>query len=174
MIYSLGERRIETVGDEYFVAPSADVIGSVRLGRWASVWFGSVLRGDTDWIEVGDGTNIQDGCVVHVDAGEPTTIGRNVVVGHQVMLHSCTIGDECLIGNGAIVMDRAVIGSHTLVAAGSFIAPGKTIPSGVVVMGSPARIVREMSDKDREMIRHGAAGYQANAQRFRKELKAVG
>lgn len=171
MIYSLGERRIETVGDEYFVAPSADVIGSVRLGRWASVWFGSVLRGDTDWIEIGDGTNIQDGCVVHVDAGEPTTIGRNVVVGHQVMLHSCTVGDECLIGNGAIVMDRAVIGSHTLVAAGSFIAPGKTIPSGVVVMGSPARIVREMSDKDREMIAHGARSYQANAQRFRRELR---
>lgn len=173
MIYQLGERRIQTIGDEFFVAPSADVIGSVRLGRWASVWFGSVLRADNDWIELGDGTNVQDGCVIHVDPGAPTLIGSNVTVGHQVMLHSCTIGDESLIGNGAIVMDRAVIGSHTLVAAGAFVAPGKVIPSGVVVMGSPARVVRELNDKDREMIRHGAEGYQANAQRFRAGLKAV-
>jgi carbonic anhydrase/acetyltransferase-like protein (isoleucine patch superfamily) len=173
LIYRLGERCIETVGDQFFVAPSADVIGSVRLGRWASVWFGSVLRADNDWIELGDGTNVQDGCVIHVDPGAPTIIGRDVTVGHQVTLHSCTIGDESLIGNGAIVMDRAVIGSHTLVAAGAFVPPGKVIPSGVVVMGSPARVVRELTDKDREMIRHGTQSYQANAQRFKKELQGL-
>jgi carbonic anhydrase/acetyltransferase-like protein (isoleucine patch superfamily) len=172
MIYSLGERRIETVGDEFYVAPSADVIGSVRLGRWASVWFNAVLRGDSDWIEIGDGTNVQDGSVLHTDPGQPLIVGPHCTLGHQVFLHTCTVGECTLIGNGAIVMDRAVIGSHTIVAAGSFVPPGKTIPSGVVVMGSPAKVVRELSDKDREMIERAATEYQKNAQRYRRELKA--
>lgn len=173
MIYTLGERRIETVGDEFFIAPSASVIGTVRFGRWASVWFGAVLRGDMDWIELGEGTNVQDGSVIHTDPGQPTVIGRHCTIGHQALLHTCTVGDGCLIGNGAMVLDGATIGSNTIVAAAAFVAPGKTIPSGVVVMGSPARVVRELSDKDRAMIESGARGYQENARRFRAELLAA-
>jgi carbonic anhydrase/acetyltransferase-like protein (isoleucine patch superfamily) len=173
MIYRLGESSIETVGEEFYVAPTAAVIGKVRLGRWASVWFGAVLRGDTDWIELGDGTNVQDGSVIHTDQGAPLVVGRNVTIGHMALLHTCTIGDDTLIGNGAMVMDGALIGSNTIVAAGAFIAPGKIVPDGVVVMGSPATVVREVTEKDRERIRLGGEHYIANARRYRKELQPV-
>jgi carbonic anhydrase/acetyltransferase-like protein (isoleucine patch superfamily) len=172
MIYQLGERRIETVGEEYFVAPSADVIGSVKLGRWASVWFGAVLRGDNDWIEIGDGTNVQDGTVMHTDAGIRLTVGRNVTIGHRAFLHACTVGDDCLIANGAMLLDGVVVGANTIVAAGAFVPPGKTIPSGVVVMGSPAKVVRELTQEDRARIVRGAALYQENAKRFKAQLTA--
>ena len=172
MIYRLGERRIQTVGDEYFVAPSADVIGTVRLGRWASVWFGSVLRGDNDWIQLGDSTNVQDGSVLHTDQGIPLVIGNNVTVGHQAFLHACTVGDDCMIANGAVVLDRAVIGNNSIIAAGALVPPGKVVPSGVVMMGSPAVVARSISDKDIEMIRRAASGYAQNAQRYRRDLQA--
>lgn len=171
MIYAIGERRIETVGDDYFIAPSADVIGSVRLGRWASVWFGAVLRGDNDWIELGDGANVQDGTVMHTDTGVPLVVGPNVTIGHKAFLHACTIGEFSMIANGAMVLDGARIGRYTVVAAGAFVPPRKVIPDGVVVMGSPAKIVRELTDKDRDMLLRGAAGYIENARRFRAELK---
>jgi carbonic anhydrase/acetyltransferase-like protein (isoleucine patch superfamily) len=171
MIYRIGDRRIETVGDEYYVAPTAAVIGSVRLGRWASIWFGTTLRGDCDWIELGDGTNVQDGSVLHTDFGAPLILGRNVTIGHMVLLHTCTIADECLIGNGAVVLDHAVIGRHSIVAAGALVPPRKVIPSGVVVMGSPAKIAREVTDDDIAMIRGGNAHYIRNAQTFRRDLK---
>jgi carbonic anhydrase/acetyltransferase-like protein (isoleucine patch superfamily) len=172
MIYRLGERHIETVGEEFFIAPSADVIGSVRLGRWASVWFGAVLRGDNDWIEIGEGSNVQDGTVMHTDAGKALIVGRDVTIGHQAFLHQCTVGDHCLIANGAMVLDHAVIGSNTIVAAGAFVPPGKTIPSGVVVMGSPAKVVRELTEKDQATIRAGAMYYVENARRYREQLVA--
>jgi carbonic anhydrase/acetyltransferase-like protein (isoleucine patch superfamily) len=172
MIYTLGERRIETLGDDYFVAPSADVIGTVRLGRWASVWFNAVLRGDNDWIELGDGTNVQDGSVLHTDEGFPLVIGANCTIGHRAFLHACTVGDNSLIANGAMVLDGAKVGSFTIVAAGAFIPPRKIIPDGVVVMGSPAQVVRELTDRDRAYITGGAQHYRDNAQRYRKELKA--
>lgn len=172
MIYRLGERRIETVGEEYFVAPSADVIGTVRLGKWASVWFGAVLRGDNDWIQLGTATNVQDGSVLHTDQGIPLVIGDNVTVGHQAFLHACTVGDNCMIANGAIVLDRAVIGSNTVIAAGALVPPGKTIPSGVVMMGSPAVVAREITDKDIAKIRIAAERYVQNAQRYRSTLQA--
>lgn len=172
MIYRLGERRIETVGEEYFIAPSADVIGSVRLGRWASIWFGAILRGDNDWIELGDGTNVQDGTVMHTDSGIPLLVGRNVTIGHMALLHACTIGDSCLIANGAMVLDGAIIGSNTIVAAGAFVPPGKIMPSGVVLMGSPAKVVRELTEKDQELLRNGPEYYIQNARRFRNQLQA--
>jgi carbonic anhydrase/acetyltransferase-like protein (isoleucine patch superfamily) len=169
MIYRLGDRSIQTVGEEFYIAPSADVIGSVRLGRWASIWFGAVLRGDNEWIELGDGTNVQDGSVLHTDAGKPLTIGRNVTIGHRTMLHGCTIGAHCLIGNGAMILDRAVIGEHSIVAAGAFVPPGKIIPGGVLIMGSPAKVVRELEPKDRTLIEHGAEHYIHHARLFRTE-----
>lgn len=172
MIYALGERRIATVGEEYFVAPSADVIGTVRLGRWASVWFGAVLRGDNDWIELGDGTNVQDGSVMHTDTGQPLVIGAHCTIGHQAFLHACTVGEHSMIANGAMVLDGATIGHYTIVAAGAFVPPRKVIPDGVVVMGSPAKVVREITDKDRHMLVAGAQHYVENAQRFRRELVA--
>ena len=125
MIYTLGERRLETADDEWYVAPGAQVIGSVRLGSGASVWFNSVLRGDSDWIVIGDGTNIQDGSVIHTDPGEPTLVGRNVTVGHVAFLHGCTIGDGSLIANGARVLDGARIGERCIVAAGALVPPRK-------------------------------------------------
>lgn len=170
MIHSLGERRVQTVGDDYFVAPSADVIGTVRLGRWASVWFNAVLRGDMDWIELGDGTNVQDGSVLHTDEGIPLILGAHCTVGHKAMLHACTVGDHSLIANGAMVLDGARIGSFSIVAAGAFVPPRKTVPDGVVVMGNPASVVREVTDKDRQMLIGAAQHYVANAQRYRKEL----
>jgi carbonic anhydrase/acetyltransferase-like protein (isoleucine patch superfamily) len=169
MIYRLGDRCIQTVGEEFYVAPSADVIGNVRLGRWASVWFGAVLRGDNDWIELGDGTNVQDGSVLHTDEGTPLVVGRNVTIGHRTLLHKCSIGDDCLIGNGAMILDRAVIGAHTVVAAGAFVPPGKIIPGGVVIMGSPAKVVRQLAPKDRKLIERGAQHYIDNARRYRTE-----
>jgi carbonic anhydrase/acetyltransferase-like protein (isoleucine patch superfamily) len=170
MIYSLGERRIATIGEEYFVAPSADVIGTVRLGRWASVWFGAVLRGDSDWIEIGDGTNVQDGSVMHTDPGEPLVIGANSTIGHKAFLHTCTVGDSSMIANGAMVLDGAKIGSYSIVAAGAFVPPRKTVPDGVVVMGSPAKVVREITDRDRQMLIRASRHYVENAQRYRREL----
>jgi carbonic anhydrase/acetyltransferase-like protein (isoleucine patch superfamily) len=171
MIYTLGERRIETVGNEYYIAPSADVIGTVRLGRWASVWFGAVLRGDNDWIEIGDGTNVQDGTIMHTDAGIPLVVGPNCTIGHRAFLHACTVGEYSMIANGAMVLDGAKIGNYTVVAAGAFVPPRKVIPDGVVVMGSPAKVVREITEKDREMLLRGAGHYVENAKRFRAQLQ---
>jgi carbonic anhydrase/acetyltransferase-like protein (isoleucine patch superfamily) len=171
MIYTLGERRIETVGDEFYVAPSADVIGTVRLKRWASVWFGAVLRGDNDLIEIGEGTNVQDGTVMHTDEGEPLIVGANCTIGHKAFLHACTVGDFSMIANGAMVLDGAKVGSYSIVAAGAFVPPRKTIPDGVVVMGSPAKVVREITDRDRQMLLGAAQHYVENAKRYRAQLK---
>jgi carbonic anhydrase/acetyltransferase-like protein (isoleucine patch superfamily) len=174
MIYSLGARHFEAMGEDYFVAPSADLIGSVRLGRWASVWFNAVLRGDNDWIELGESTNVQDGSVLHTDSGTPLVLGPHCTVGHKAFLHACTVGEHSLIANGAMVLDGAKIGAYTIVAAGAFVPPRKVIPDGVVVMGSPAKIVREVTEKDRELLINSALHYQHNAQRYRKELVVRG
>jgi carbonic anhydrase/acetyltransferase-like protein (isoleucine patch superfamily) len=170
-IYSLGERRLVTVGDDFYIAPGAQVIGSVILGAGASVWFNSVLRADDENIEVGAGTNIQDGSVVHCDTGAPTILGREVTVGHMVMLHSCVIGDETLIGNGAIVLDRVRIGKHCIIAAGALVTPDKQIPDNSVVMGAPARIVRTVNAQDLAMIAQGAAHYRARMKLYKAQLR---
>jgi carbonic anhydrase/acetyltransferase-like protein (isoleucine patch superfamily) len=137
------------------------------------VWFNAVIRGDNDWIELGDGTNVQDGSVLHTDAGTPLVIGPNCTVGHKAFLHACVVGEHCMIANGAMVLDGAQIGKFSVVAAGAFVPPRKVIPEGVVVMGSPAKVVREITDKDRAMILHGAQHYQENAKRYRQQLTAV-
>ncbi len=170
MIYSLGERKIETVGDEYYVAPDASVIGSVRFGIGVSVWFNCVLRGDSDWIELGEGTNIQDGSIVHTDEGEPTRLGKHVSVGHRALLHSCTIGDTTLIANGAMILDRARIGRHCLIAAGALVPPDKVIPDGSVVMGMPGKIVRQVDDADIAMIEYISRHYRERIQLYKRDL----
>ena len=170
-IYTLGERRLVTAGDDFYIAPGAQVIGSVILGAGASLWFNCVLRADDELIEVGSGSNVQDGSVIHADAGSPTILGREVSIGHMVMLHSCLVGDESLIGNGAIVLDRARIGRHCIIAAGSLVAPDREIPDGSVMMGAPARLVREATVNDLAMIAQAAAHYRARMQSYRAMLR---
>jgi carbonic anhydrase/acetyltransferase-like protein (isoleucine patch superfamily) len=170
VIYSLGDKKIQTSGDEYYVAPSACVIGSVRFGVGASVWFHCVIRGDSDWIMIGDGTNVQDGTIIHTDEGEPVRLGSKVSVGHRALLHGCTVGDSTLIANGAMVLDRVSIGRHCLIAAGAMVPPGKVIPDGSVVMGMPGKIVREITERDRAMIEETAEHYIARSQLYRREL----
>ena len=170
-IYTLGERCLSTQGDDFYIAPGAQVIGSVILGAGASLWFNCVLRADDERIEIGSGSNVQDGSVIHADAGSPTILGREVSIGHMVMLHSCLVGDESLIGNGAIVLDRARIGRHCIIAAGSLVAPDREIPDGSVMMGAPARLVREATVNDLAMIAQAAAHYRARMQSYRAMLR---
>lgn len=171
MIYTLGTRRVETAGDDYYVAPSASVIGTVRLGAGASVWFNAVLRGDNDWIVIGDGTNVQDGTVIHTDTRFPTVVGQGVTIGHLAFLHSCTIGDESMIANGAMVLDRARIGRRCIIAAGALVPPDKDIPEGSVVMGSPGRIVRTVTDRDLAMIARAGEVYRERSAQYREQLQ---
>ena len=156
-----------------WIAPTATVIGDVRLAAGASVWWNAVLRGDNDPIVIGENTNIQDGSVLHTDEGVPLTLGRDITVGHMVMLHGCTVGDGSLIGIGSIVLNRAVIGRHCLIGANSLIPEGKVIPERSLVMGSPGKVVRELSDEEVARLLHGAAHYVDNARRYRKELEEI-
>lgn len=156
-----------------WVADNAQVMGDVVLGEDCSVWFGVTVRGDTDTIHIGRGSNIQDGSVLHADMGLPLTIGEHVTVGHQVMLHGCTIGDESLIGIGAIVLNGAKIGKNCLVGAGALVTEGKEFPDGSMIIGSPAKAVRQLTPEQIEGLRQSAKHYVANAQRFRHGLKKV-
>jgi carbonic anhydrase/acetyltransferase-like protein (isoleucine patch superfamily) len=171
VIYSLGGKSIQTAGEDFYVAPGACVIGNVRFGAAATVWFNCVLRGDNDWITLGDGTNIQDGTVIHTDEGQPVILGANVSVGHRAMLHGCIVGDSTLIANGAMVLDRAVLGRNCLIAAGALVPPGKLIPDGSVVMGMPGKIVRQINERDLAMIEITAEHYIARGRHYRRELK---
>jgi carbonic anhydrase/acetyltransferase-like protein (isoleucine patch superfamily) len=157
----------------YWIAPSAFVIGKVALGRDVSVWFGSVLRGDNELLEVGDGTNIQEHCVLHTDEGVPFRIGRGCTIGHRAMLHGCVVGDHCLIGIGASILNRAVIGDNCVIGAHALITEGKVIPPGSVVMGSPGKIVRTLSAEEIEGLRASADHYVKTARKFRTQLSEV-
>lgn len=157
-------------GDEYWIAPSAAVIGDVRLARGASVWFGAVVRGDNDPITLGEDSNVQDGAVLHSDPGVPLDVGARVTIGHLAMVHSCTIGAGSLIGIGAVVLSRAVIGRHCLVGAGALVTEGKVFPDRSLIVGSPARIVRELTDDQCAMLDASAAHYVANWTRYARDL----
>ena len=170
MIYSYGERRLETEG-VYYIAPSADEIGSVRLGDVASVWFGAVLRGDNDWIHIGAGSNVQDGSIIHVDPGVPVMVGSRVTIGHGVLLHGCVIGDGTLVGNRATVLDGARIGAGCLIGAGTLITPNADIPPGSVVFGSPGRVVRQVQPRDQEWIVKGNESYRTKAREYAQLLR---
>jgi carbonic anhydrase/acetyltransferase-like protein (isoleucine patch superfamily) len=171
VIYSLGNRHLVTTSDDFYIAPGARVIGSVRLGSATSVWFNCVLRGDSEWIEVGDGVNIQDGSVIHADEGEPVILGRNTSVGHRALIHSCRIGEASLIANGAMVLDRARVGKNCVIAAGALVPPDKVIPDGSVVMGVPGKVVRTVNDEDLKMIERIAEHYRARIAQYRAELR---
>ena len=170
-IFSLGERKVVFHGEEWFIAENATVIGTVVLHNQASVWFNSVLRGDSDIISIGERTNIQDASVLHADPGIPLTLGKNVSVGHQAMLHGCSIGDGTLVGIGAIIMNHAVIGSRCLIGAGSLIPEGKTFPDGVLVLGSPGKIVRELKPEEIEGLLENADIYVRRSKLYREKLK---
>jgi len=165
---------IPRLHDSAWVADNAQVMGNVVLEADASVWFGATLRGDTETITVGKGSNIQDGSVLHADIGYPLVVGQNVTVGHMVMLHGCTIGDESLIGIGATVLNGANIGKHCLVGAGSLVTEGKTFPDGSMIMGSPARVVKTLTPEQIEGLRRSALHYVENAARYRASLKKLG
>lgn len=157
-----------------WIADSAQVMGHVTLGPDASVWFGCVLRGDTESMTIGEGSNIQDLTVMHADHGLPLTLGKHVTVGHKVMLHGCTIGDESLIGIGAIVLNGARIGKNCLVGAGSLVTEGKEFPDGSMIMGTPAKVVRQLTPEQIEGLRLSAQHYIDNARMFRATLKKLG
>lgn len=172
-IYEL-DGQAPQVAESAWVADSAQVIGAVTLGPDASVWFGTVVRGDTEEITIGAGSNIQDASVLHADHGMPLVVGERVTVGHQVMLHGCTIGDESLIGIGAVILNGAKIGKHCLVGAGALVTEGKEFPDGSMILGSPAKVVRQLSPEQIEGLRRSAQHYIDNAQRFRASLRKLG
>ena len=170
MIYSVGERHVEFRGD-YYVAPGASVIGSVILGHNANVWFNCVLRGDNDVITIGDNTNVQDASVLHVDPGFPINLGTNVSIGHKVMLHGCSVGDNSLIGINAVILNGARIGENCLIGASALITEGKEIPDGSLVMGSPGRVVRSLTDVEIAHISEIAGRYVEKSAHYRASLR---
>jgi len=157
-----------------WVAPDASVIGAVVVGKDVGIWFGVVLRGDTETITIGAGTNVQEHTIMHTDAGFPLTIGAGCTIGHRALLHGCTIGDNSLIGMGAIVLNGAKIGSNCLVGAGALVTEGKKFPDGSLIVGAPAKVVRTLDAAAFEGLRQSSLQYIANAKRFRTGLQAVG
>ena len=172
-IYQLGEH-IPDIAPSAFIAESATLIGKARVGAGASVWFGATIRGDNEWITVGENSNVQEGCVLHTDPGAPLDIGANVTIGHQAMLHGCTIGDGSLIGIQAVILNRAVIGKNCLVGAGALITEGKVFPDNSLIVGSPAKAIRIMSDEDVARMHGNTANYVLRAQTFKTDLKRIG
>ncbi|MGJ8687520.1 MAG: gamma carbonic anhydrase family protein [Spongiibacteraceae bacterium] len=171
MLYSLCDNRVEFVGEGQFVADGAAVIGNVVLHESVSVWFNVVIRGDSDSITIGARSNIQDGSVLHIDSGFPLNIAEDVTVGHKAMVHGCRIGAGSLIGINAVVLNGAQIGKGCLIGANALVTEGMVIPDGSLVMGSPAKIKRQLSDKEREGLMHSAAHYVENGQRYLRELR---
>lgn len=171
-IYTLdGKVPVLPEDGDYWVAPSASVIGDVRLARGASVWFGAVLRGDNEPIAIGEGSNVQDLAVLHTDPGAPLTVGTYCVIGHKAMLHGCTVGDFSLIGIGATVLNRAKIGKHCLIGAHALVTEGKEIPDHSLVMGAPAKVIRTLTPEEEAYLKVSAESYVANSRRFKAGLK---
>lgn len=174
-IYELEGQAPEFSGEgEYWVAESASVIGKVRFARDTSVWFGAVLRGDNEWIEIGERSQIQDNATLHTDPGFPMSIGSNCVIGHNVVLHGCVIGDNCLVGMGAIMLNGSKIGNNCLVGAGALVTEGKSFPDNSLIVGSPARAIRTLDDKAIDLIRAGADIYVRRSKLYSKAAKRIG
>ena len=173
MKYRLGDARVETHPDSW-VAPNATLVGKVKLEAGASVWFNAVLRGDNELIHIGENSNVQDGTVMHTDMGFPLTLGKGVTIGHNVMLHGCTVGDYSLIGINAVVLNGAKIGKNCLVGAGALVTEGKVFPDGSMIIGSPAKAVRELTPEQIAGLRQSAQHYIDNARRFQRGLRKIG
>lgn len=173
-LYALnGHQPVLPQDGDFWVAPDANVIGKIVLNSGSSVWFGCTLRGDNETITVGAGSNIQENCVLHTDMGFALTIGTNCTIGHKAMLHGCTIGDNSLIGMGATILNGAVIGDNCLIGAGALVTEGKVIPDGSLVMGTPGKVVRELTPEAIAGLTRSAEGYQQNMRRFRDGLTPV-
>jgi carbonic anhydrase/acetyltransferase-like protein (isoleucine patch superfamily) len=171
LIYALGDREVTIHGENWYIADSAAVIGSVTIHNNVSIWFNAVVRADNEPISIGEDSNVQDGSVLHVDVGFPLSIGRGVTVGHKVMLHGCRIGDNTLIGMNAVILNGAVIGKNCIVGAHALVAEGKQIPDGSLVLGSPGRVMRSLSDAEIEQLREPADDYIAEMALYRRELR---
>jgi carbonic anhydrase/acetyltransferase-like protein (isoleucine patch superfamily) len=172
-LYAIGERRVQLVGDHHYVAPDATLVGDITLHNEVSIWFKVVIRAEHDRITIGEGCNIQDASVLHVDPGYPMTLAKNVSIGHKVMLHGCTIGEGSLIGINSVVMNGARIGSGTLIGANTLIAEGKEIPDGVLVLGSPGKIVRELKPEEQDGLLKTARGYVERGRFYARNLKPI-
>ena len=172
-LFAIGERRVQLLGEHHYVAHDATLVGDITLHNDVNVWFKVVIRAENDRITIGEGCNIQDASVLHVDPGYPMTLGKHVSVGHKVMLHGCTIGEGTLIGINSVVMNGARIGRGTLVGANTLIAEGKEIPDGVLVLGSPGKVVRELKPEERERLLGIASGYVERSKLYKKELKPI-
>ncbi len=169
-IYALGDHAPQ-IHEDTWVAPDANLIGKVVMEAGSSVWFGCTIRADHEEIRIGDGSNVQENCVMHIDAGFPLVIGKNCTIGHKVMLHGCTIGDNTLVGMGAMILNGAKIGKNCLIGAGALVTENKVIPDNSLVMGVPGKVVREVDEKNAQRITMGALHYQDNMRRFRDEMK---
>lgn len=172
MLYELEGQQVKTEGENYYIAPGACVIGAVTLGAGVSIWFNAVLRGDADTITIGAGSNVQDGAILHVDPGFPLHIGRSVTIGHKAMLHGCTVEDGSLIGINAVVLNGAHIGRHCIIGANALVPENMKIPDGSLVIGTPARIHRELSIEEQQRLLAQAEYYVANGQRYRSGLRS--
>ena len=161
------------IDHDAWVAPSAELIGKIRLAKNSSIWFGAVARGDNEWISIGEGANVQDLCVLHTDMGAPLEIGANCTIGHRAILHGCKIGEQTLIGMGAVILNHAQIGSRCLIGAHALIPEGKIIPDGSLVVGAPGKVARVLTEEEQGKLLLSAQGYQRNAQRFRSGLNPL-
>lgn len=173
-LYALSNEKPQTPTEgEYWLAPSAHVMGKVRLAKNVGIWFGAVLRGDNELIDIGEGSNIQEGCCLHTDMGFPLTIGENCTIGHHAILHGCTIGNNSLIGMGATILNGAKIGKNCLVGAGALITEGKEFPDGSLIVGVPAKAIKTLDEKAIAALTNSAHNYVKNWQRFSKDLKVI-
>ena len=174
MKYALDDVRVRTDGDDYWIAPTAAVIGDVIMKKNASVWWNSVVRGDNEPIVLGENTQVQDGCVLHTDPGFPCTLGNNVSIGHMAMLHGCTVADDTLIAIGCVILNGAKVGRNCIIGANSFIPEGKEIPDNSLAYGSPAKVVRQIDAAQTELIRFTWDYYVKRWQRYKRELREDG
>ncbi len=173
MKYRLGQSQVEA-HPQSWVAPNATLIGKVQLDAGASVWFNVVMRGDNELIHIGENSNVQDGSVLHTDMGHPLSLGTGVTVGHKAMLHGCVVGDYSLIGINAVILNGVRIGKHCIIGANTLVPEGKEIPDGSLVIGSPGKVVRALTDEQKKMLEASAAHYVQNAQRYSRELAEQG
>lgn len=173
MLYQLNDKKPQAKSEQYFIAHSADVIGDVHIGEQVSIWFQCVLRADNAVISIGDKTNIQDGCVLHVDEGFPIILGKSVTVGHKAMLHGCTVGNNSLIGMGATILNGAVIGENCIIGAGSLITENKTIPDNSLVMGAPGKVIKEINAEQVKHLKLSAQHYVEKGQFYNSQLRPL-